>query len=216
MKIYRISGLGANDAAFKYLKFPEGFEVEYIPWIQPEKKESLQHYTERLAKPINQNEEFVLMGLSFGGIVVQEMNRFLNPKLNFLLSTIKSRSELPSFMRLSAFTNAHKLIPSSFLNSDSGISYLMVRKIYDARLPDINEFFEYRDPFYLKWSINEIVNWQNNVPMGKFVHYHGDQDLVFPFSKIENAVKIEGGTHLMVVQKAWKLNELIKKELLAL
>jgi hypothetical protein len=214
MKIYRISGLGANDKAYKLMRVPEGFETVYLPWLKPKPKETLENYARRMAEKIDTSEDFILMGLSFGGIIVQEMNRFLNPKLNILISTAKNRKELPSIMKLSAFSNLHKIIPTHFFTSQNGISYLVLRKFYDAKLPDLDEFFEYRDADYIRWSINEIVNWKNNVEMKNYVHFHGDKDLVFPISKIKNAVRIEGGTHLMVLQKAKKLNKLLAQELL--
>lgn len=213
MKIYQISGLGSNQNAFKYLKINPDFETVYIPWLQPEISETLEHYAERMAEKIDTTEEFILMGLSFGGLVVQEMNRFLHPKLNILISTVKNRNELPAFIKFSAATKAHKLIPSSFITSDKGISYGLFRKLYDSKMPDINDFFEFRDPYYLKWSIDQIVNWKNHVEMKNYIHFHGNKDIVFPISKIQNAVKVEGGTHIMVMPKARKLSELINKRL---
>lgn len=213
MKIYQISGLGANDKAFKYLKINPEFELIPIPWLQPETGETLEHYAERMSERIDTNEEFILMGLSFGGIIAQEMNRFLNPKLNILISTVKSRQELPPIMRFSSHSHLHKLIPPKFISSDNGISYAVFRKIYNAKLPDINEFFEFRDPYYLKWSINQIVNWKNNVEMGNFVHIHGNKDLVFPISKIKDPLVVEGGTHVMVMQKARKVSALVNQSL---
>ncbi len=216
MKIYQVSGLGANQNAFKYLQINSGFETVFLPWLQPEKGETLEHYAQKMAEKINPDEEFILMGLSFGGIIIQEMNRFLNPKMNILISTVKNRSEMPAFMKISSRTYLHRLVPASFLTSEKGLSYTLFRKLYDAKMPDIDEFFEYRDPQYLKWSIDQIVNWQNQVEMKNFVHYHGDKDLVFPFSKLHDVERIPGGTHLMVVQKAKKLSEMINAKLLEL
>lgn len=216
MKIYQVSGLGANQNAFKYLKFDVEHEVIYLPWLQPESHETLEHYAQRMAENIQTDEDFILMGLSFGGLVVQEMNRFLDPKLNVLISTVKSRSELPSFMRLSATTRAHKLIPPSFLSSDKGLSYAFFRKLYSSKMPDLQEFFDYRDPEYLTWSIDQIVNWKNHVDLKPFVHIHGDKDIVFPISNIQDAVKIEGGNHLMVLHKARKISELINERILSI
>lgn len=213
MKIYQISGLGANEKAFKYLKINPDFEMVYLPWIQPEKGETLLHYAERLAENINTDEEFMLMGLSFGGIITQEMNRFLEPKLNILISTVKSRKELPGFMRFSSHSNVHKLIPPKFISSENGISYALFRKVYNGKLPDLAEIFEFRDPYYLKWSMDRIVNWKNNVEMKNFIHIHGNKDLVFPISKIKDAQVVEGGTHVMVMQKARKVSRLINQAL---
>ena len=214
MKIYQVSGLGANEKAFKYLKLNPGFETVYIPWLQPEKDESLESYTQRMAENIDTSEEFMLMGLSFGGIIVQEMNRFLNPKLTILISTVKSREELPLFMKFSAKTNLHKLVPPKFITSDNGLSYALFRKLYSTKLPDLKEFFEFRDPYYLKWSMDRIVNWKNHIEVNNYVHFHGDKDVIFPFSRIKNAIRIPGGTHVMVMQKAKKLSELLNEELI--
>lgn len=213
MKIYQISGLGANHKAFEYLRIHPKYDTVYIPWLQPEPDETLEHYAIRMSENIDTSEDFILMGLSFGGIIVQEMNRFLSPRLNILISTVKSRDELPRFMKFSAYTRAHRLIPSGFISSDKGFSYALFRKLYSSKMPDLQDYFEFRDPYYLKWSIDRIINWKNHVEISNYVHLHGDKDVVFPFSNLTNAEKIQGGTHLMVIQKAKKLSEIINMKL---
>ena len=65
MKIYGISGLGADQRVFKYLKL----DCEFIPidWITPLKRESIENYALRLAQVIDTNEAFGILGVSFGG-----------------------------------------------------------------------------------------------------------------------------------------------------
>ena len=36
MKIYQVSGLGANANAFRNLRLEQDFEQVYIPWLDPE------------------------------------------------------------------------------------------------------------------------------------------------------------------------------------
>lgn len=214
MKIYQISGLGANQNAFKNLKISPDFELIDLPWLQPEMNETLPHYAERMAAKINPNEEYMLMGLSFGGIIAKEINQFLHPKFNFLISTVKSRDELPFFMRFSSTTHLHKLIPSSFLTSDGLLSYAVFRKLYSAKMPDMHDIFVYRDPYYLKWSMDRIVNWQNDGIWENFLHIHGEKDIVFPASNIKQSVLIKEGTHVMIMNKAKKISELIDQKLM--
>ncbi|MFA7617285.1 MAG: alpha/beta hydrolase, partial [Weeksellaceae bacterium] len=202
-----------NEKVFKNLRMLPDFESVNIPWLQPEKDESLQHYAERMAEIINPNEDFLLMGVSFGGMIVKEMNRFLNPKFNFLISTIKDRSEMPAYMRFSSHMGLHRIIPPEFLTSDNFLSYSVFRKMYSAKLPDLKEIFEYKDHYYLKWSLDRIVNWQNNVEMKNFIHFHGDKDMIFPFSKIHDAVEIQDGTHVMIMRRAKLISELINSKL---
>jgi hypothetical protein len=216
MKIYQISGLGANGKAFKNLKLNNEFEQINIPWLQPEVDETLVHYTERMLDKINPTEDFLLMGLSFGGILVQEMNRFVNPKHTILLSTIKDRLEMPKLFRFASETNAHKLVPMNFLTSDKVFSYMMLRKIYFPKKQDaLDEIFEFKDHYYLRWSINQIVNWHrsSDYQIDNLTHIHGNKDIVFPISNIKNCEVVEGGTHIMVMQKPKIVSGLINQVL---
>ncbi|WP_333662548.1 alpha/beta hydrolase [Chishuiella changwenlii] len=217
MKIYQVSGLGANGNAFRNLRLVDGFEQVYIPWLKPEKNETLAHYTERLINTINPTEDFLLMGLSFGGIIVQEMNRFIHPKHTFLISTVKNRRELPNLLKFSASTNAHKAIPMSFLTSDRAFSYMMLRKLYYTKKDksNIDDIFEFKDKDYLSWSIHKIVNWEHSTAYQEenVTHIHGTKDIVFPINNIQNAIRVEGGTHIMVMQKPKIISEEINKVL---
>uniref|UniRef100_UPI0039A69187 alpha/beta hydrolase n=1 Tax=Ornithobacterium rhinotracheale TaxID=28251 RepID=UPI0039A69187 len=211
MKLYCISGLGANQKAFKFLKFPDGIEPVFIEWLIPERGETLAHYTQRMAKNIDTSEGFALLGLSFGGIIVQEMNRFLSPKKTILISTIKNHRELPKSMHWGGKLHADRLIPMQFFTSDSFLSYSFFRKLYDRRLPEIKEFFTHRDPYYLKWSIHQIIRWNpKNLVVKNPHHIHGDRDIVFPVRNIKNADIIKGGTHIMVMQLAPKVSIQLK------
>lgn len=216
MKIYQISGLGANGKAFKNLKLNNEFEQINIPWLQPEVDETLVHYTERMLDKINPTEDFLLMGLSFGGILAQEMNRFVNPKHTILLSTIKDRLEMPKLFRFASETNVHKLVPMNFLTSDKVFSYMMLRKIYFPKKQDaLDEIFEFKDHYYLRWSINQIVNWHrsSDYQIDNLTHIHGNKDIVFPISNIKNCEVVEEGTHIMVMQKPKIVSELINQVL---
>lgn len=216
MKIYQISGMGANDKVYKNLNINPDFDLVYIPWLQPEEGETLSHYAERMAEIINPNEEFVLMGMSFGGIITKEINQILSPKFNILISTIKDSTEKPAYMKLSSKTNIHKYIPPSIITSDSFLSYSVLRKINSSKLPDLKEVFEFRDHYYLKWAADRIVNWDSPMELKNYIHIHGDKDIVFPISKIDNAIKIEGGTHVMILNQAKKISEIINDNLMKL
>ena len=213
MKIYQISGMGANEKVYKNLRINPEFETIYIPWLQPEEDETLRHYAERMAETINPNQEFIVMGMSFGGIITKEINQFLNPRFNILISTIKNSSEKPSYMKLSSRTNIHRYIPPSLITSDSFLSYSIFRKLYSSKLPDLKEIFEFRDHYYLKWAADRIVNWESKNPMQNYVHIHGNKDIVFPISKINDAIEIQGGSHVMIMNHAKKISNIINENL---
>lgn len=214
MKIYFISGLGANYKAFEKINIPKGFEAIPIDWKIPEADEKLNHYVERMCGEVSVNQPFILTGLSFGGIIAQEMHRFIKPEKTILISTVKNRNEMPGYMKLSARTQIHKFVPISFFTSEHLLSYAFFRKLYSKKMPQLNDFFTHKDNYYLKWSVDKIVNWKpylKEIP--NLYHMHGTQDIIFPSKNIKNADFIENGSHIMVLQKPKEVNLLFNQYL---
>ncbi len=65
--LYCISGFGADERVFSRLNFGDN-NVHFIPWLLPEKKESISEYARRMAEKIH-HENPVLLGRSFGGMM---------------------------------------------------------------------------------------------------------------------------------------------------
>src|SRR5436190_16440913 len=72
--------------------------------------ESLQQYAERMRAEINE-EEPVLMGLSFGGMVCTEIAKQIPVKKIILISSVKSSKELPGWMKTVAALKLNKIVP---------------------------------------------------------------------------------------------------------
>ena len=78
--IYFVPGLAAGKEIFKNIKLPEALcTMHILEWLIPEKGESMSHYAARMASLVV-HDNAVLVGVSFGGVVVQEMAVFLNLK----------------------------------------------------------------------------------------------------------------------------------------
>jgi esterase/lipase len=90
MTWYLISGLGADERVFDYLDVKAHTSV--IKWLEPEYKESLEDYTQRLSFRINQTEEFGIIGVSFGGIVAIELSNICKPKKKSLFLVSQKRA----------------------------------------------------------------------------------------------------------------------------
>lgn len=87
--VYFMPGMAASSTIFERIKLPEeAFEMHMLEWFLPEKNETLQHYARRMANEVK-HEEAVLIGVSFGGILVQEMKQFLKPKKVIIISSVK-------------------------------------------------------------------------------------------------------------------------------
>jgi pimeloyl-ACP methyl ester carboxylesterase len=200
MKVYVISGLGADFKVLERLQFPENLEVVFIDWLIPEKDETFSHYVERMAEKIDISEPFYLLGYSFGGILVQEIDKIKPAEKVVILGSIKSDKEKSRFIKIGEFTKIPKVLPERIFNEKSAIAYSLIRKLFDPKNPKILEYFTVRNPYYLKWSIEKVALWKFE-ENPKVIQILGDKDIVFPIKYSKPEYIIQNGTHLFPATK---------------
>ena len=98
--VYFMPGLAASTTIFERIHLPEDiFEIFFLEWVIPTKNETLVMYASRLAKEIV-HENPVLIGVSFGGVLVQEMARIIPVRKTIIISSVKTNQEFPRRMPL--------------------------------------------------------------------------------------------------------------------
>ena len=209
MKVYLISGLGADDLVLSKLVFPKHIETIFIPWLMPEKNETFDHYVGRMAESIDTSEPFALLGYSFGGIVVQEIHRLKPAQMIVILGSIKNEKECSGLIKLGGLLQFPRRMPLAVFNEKSTIVYSILRKIFDPRNPKLLQYFRVKDPYYLKWSMDKIVNWRAQPLDVDVVQVMGTKDIVFPYKKCKADYTIEGGTHLFPVTKSKDVSKIL-------
>src|ERR1700712_1706562 len=117
MKVYFVSGLAADSRVFKNIQLPDHCEAVFLEWIDPLKNESLKNYSLRLAKGINENEPFAIIGLSMGGMITSEIARAYKPAFTILISSIAGSKQLPFYFKAAGKLRLHKMVPVSFVKS---------------------------------------------------------------------------------------------------
>ena len=199
--VYFMPGMAASSLIFERIKMPEDtFESHLLDWIIPNKNDTLQDYAKKMAEKVT-HQNVVLIGVSFGGILVQEMAHFLSVKKVIIISSVKSNTELPSRMKIAKSTKAYKLLPTSMAQKIEVLSKFAFGSIIKQRLILYEKYMCMRDKTYLDWSIEQIINWTQITPDSNLVHIHGDADEVFPIKNIKNVIEIKGGTHLMILNR---------------
>lgn len=213
--VYFVPGLAASIEIFEYIKLPEEqFEVYFLEWILPKHNESIQEYAKRMCEKIT-HENVVLIGVSFGGIMVQEMAAFVKTKKVIIISSVKSNQELPIHMKLAKATKFYKVLPTSLLGKVNYLArYVKGRGLLAKRVQLYNKYLYMKQTKYLDWAIENVLLWQRSVPDEKVIHIHGDDDMVFPISKIKNCHVLHGGTHIMIVNRFKWFNENLPKLIL--
>lgn len=194
-------GMAASSLIFERIKLPEDtFETHLLDWFMPEKNQSLEDYAKKMAENVH-HKNAVLIGVSFGGVLVQEMAKYIDTKKVVIISSVKSNLELPSRMKIAKTTKAYKLLPTGMAQNIEVLSKFAFGGIIKQRLKLYEKYMSMRDKVYLDWSIENIINWQQVKPNQNLIHIHGDADEVFPIKNIKNPILIKGGTHIMILSR---------------
>ncbi len=210
--VYFLPGLAANPSIFKNITLDTDiFDMYYLEWMIPYYNESIVDYALRFCKEIK-HENAVLIGVSFGGIIAQEMGLVRCFKKIIIISSVKNRDELPIHLQLAGKTKAYKLVPTSlFAQNIDLLSKFAFNKTITKRLDLYKLYLSITDKRYLDWAIEQVVLWKQVSHDPNLIHIHGDLDTIFPINNIKDCVVVKGGTHVMILNKHKWLNENLPK-----
>ena len=205
--VYCMPGMAASPAIFEYIKLPkERFELHFLEWSVPVKGISFSDYAKNMCVRIK-HENSVLLGVSLGGLLVQEMSKFIKVKKVVIVSSVKTKQELPKRMLFARYTSIHKLLPTGLVNNVELLAKYAFGESVTKRLSLYEKYLSIRDKGYIDWCINELVNWDQDVLCANLVHIHGEKDTVFPIAYIDNCIHVINGTHTMIIHRAKWFNE---------
>ena len=209
--VYIFSGLGADKRVFQKMDFSE-YNATFVDWILPNKTENIETYAKKLTKQIK-HEKPILIGLSFGGIIATEIAKIIETEKIILIASAKTKFEIPNYFRIAGKLKLHKLLPAKLMKMPNVFSFWFFgtenrneKKILSEILKDTNENF-------LKWAIDKIVTWKNEIEHKNLIHIHGTADRILPISFVNCQIKVENGGHFMTLNKAKELNEIVKNEI---
>ena len=208
-------GLAASTTIFEHIKLPaDQFEMFFLEWFLPNDKESIESYAKRMNEKIL-HENPVLIGVSFGGILVQEMAKLMPTRKVIIISSVKSNTEFPSRLKMAKATKVYKILPTQLLsNVELLVKYAFGSNIIEKRLKLYEKYLSVRDKKYLDWSIENVLLWHQKIADKNIIHIQGDADEVFPIKNIQNCIVVKGGTHIMIINKYKWFNENLPKLIL--
>ena len=206
--LYALPGLGADERIFSRIRWP--LPLRYLPLLPQEKGDTLPAYAARMAAGIEGDRSAILLGLSFGGVVAQEIARIRPVQQLLLLSTIKSAAEKPPLFRLMRFLPLYELSRGRWRIR----SLPLWAPRFGVRSPEeielLRAMFSEVDDTYRMWAIRQIIDWNPPPePAAPYAHLHGTKDQVFPARYLHGAQLIPGGNHFMVYQEAERVGEWI-------
>ncbi|ANH61397.1 alpha/beta fold hydrolase [Dokdonia donghaensis] len=209
--VYLMPGMAANPSIFENISLPSAsYTTHLLEWQLPEPGESLSQYALRMTQFIK-HDDIVLLGVSFGGVLVQEMAKHIKVRKLILVSTVKSKYELPRRMKLSRKLKLYKALPASLIEDVDKLAKYAFGETIKNRVDLYQKYLSMNDRRYMKWAVKEMVCWDQETPTENAIHIHGTADKVFPVKYIDNCIKVQEGTHIMVITRAKWFNEHLPK-----
>jgi pimeloyl-ACP methyl ester carboxylesterase len=215
LRIIFFTGLGCDERMVAPHRAIDA-EIDFVPWIEPLKDESLAEYSARLAERIDFSKPFYLAGISLGGMVAQEIARQIarrhKPLGLILLSTCRDRTGIDWARRFAGrmaaasplwFIHIAKtLVPH--MRQLFGIYEAEDVALFDAMMAATSDEL-------IAWSLRAVVDWPGvprlDVPT---LQVHGERDHVLPLKKAGPVdVVIEAAGHAVTVSHSGEVNAIV-------
>ncbi|MGC1307984.1 MAG: alpha/beta hydrolase [Phormidesmis sp.] len=207
--VYFVSGLGADERIFQWLRY-DGFRPVHIHWLPPQRAETIEHYAKRLTAQIK-DENPIVVGLSFGGLIAIEIAKQITTEKIILLSSVRERAEVPFYFKAFRGFPIHRIFPfKSILWAVYWLAdWLFLPESSDEKAL-LKTVLKETDPKFLKWALHKVVIWKNAEIPDNLVQIHGKRDRIFPYRFVAPNYTIEDSGHLLVMSRAAAVSDLLE------
>lgn len=210
--IYCMPGMWTKSSIFNRIALPPGFVLHLWEWETPEKGETLPQYAQRYAQKIKHPTP-VLLGVSFGGVLVQEVAKIVPHSLVVLVSSVKSPKEFSPRMKFLKKSKIYEFFPAFLLEKDV---FFRILSFFSKKIKKRMAFYA---PYimhplsahYTRWALRALFRWEPNELLRKIVHIQGDSDAIFPAEFVQNPIIVPNATHIMIVNRYRWFNEHLPK-----
>ena len=215
LNIHLLPGLGFDRRVFGNLILPEA-NIYHLEWQGPRHREHFEDYAFRVSDYMEKLDgRNILIGHSLGGILSQEIANVRAIEKVVLISSIRSRKELPGFFKIVGWLGLHPLFSKKttyatfpFWARSQGYETKEKRELFKSMIGKQSDK-------YLKWALKCLSIWEGvqnlKTPV---IQIHGDRDHTFPVKLLDKPdYIIKGGTHMMAYDRAEEISEIIFTEI---
>lgn len=213
MDIYLLPGLGADRRLFGKLD-TGAHQLHYIDWPEMPGGSTLADYAQKLSPLVDASRPHVLIGVSMGGMVAQEMAAMTAPRAVVIISSWKGPDEMPRPLRMMRGVHPERSLSSTLIKHTLPLIHWQMGVEAPEDVALFDELVAVHSVEQLKTQINACIQWNGPAaPVEGLVHIHGDHDRLMPIALVKNAVVIPEGTHFMVYSKAKEVGDAVKAAL---
>lgn len=210
--IYCFPGQGSDHRIFDSLEVDKKYKLQVIEYCTPGKGENMASFAKKLSAEIDTTKPFVLMGVSLGGMICTEIAEILDPQKTIIISSAKSRNELPFRYKFQKAVPLYKLLPGKIILAGAKMLQPVVEPDRKKNKETFKSMLGKKDATYMKRTVELIVNWDKRTGSRNIFHIHGTNDHTLPLKKIRNVNSvIKKGSHMMTLTNAKKVSEAVNE-----
>lgn len=213
MDLYLVPGLGADHRLFQRLDLAP-HNAHALDWPMMPEGSTLSDFALALADRVDKDHPHAFVGVSMGGMVAQELAANTRPQQVIIISSWKGPQEMPPPIRVLRGTHAERLLTPAFMKRtlpvmrwQMGVETEADRALFDA-------FIAATPLEQVRVQVAAVLGWEGPArPVEGLVHIHGSADRLMPIWHIQRPIRVAGGGHFMVHNRAEELSQLVLKAL---
>jgi esterase/lipase len=171
----------------------------------------MQDYAKQLSEQIETKNKIILIGVSIGGMLASEISEIVDCERVIVISSAKTRLELPKMYRIFKNFQIQKAFPPAFLKRMAKILQPIVEPDQNKENAVFKEMLNDKSPLFLKRTVNMIVKWNRTENVKNIVHIHGDNDNTIRLKHVKADYVIKGGSHMMALTKGKEVSDLVNE-----
>lgn len=207
MKVYLLPGIGCDRRLYQRIDLA-GLDTVFLDWPDFPLGCSLGSIARELSARVDVDEPHILVGVSMGGMVAQELAALTNPVKVVLISSWIGPHEWPLHARLGSTFKLHHLITHFTAWASWPVKRVLGRR---DRATDrlLWEMARKETARKIRTGTGAILRWQGSPWKGRVVRIHGDADRVVPLRFPVDHV-VSGGAHIMVLTRAEEVTRALR------
>ncbi|MCU0434790.1 MAG: alpha/beta hydrolase [Bacteroidia bacterium] len=209
--MYFFPGQGSDERIFGQITLDSTFERVFVTYPVPKKGMTLPEYAREIGQTLDTTKPYVFIGVSLGGMICTELAGVMNPQKVIIISSAKTRNELPARYRFQHKLKINRLVPPRLVKGGARILQPVVEPDRRHHARTFRSMLRRKDPVYLKRTVDMIVNWERTTADSSIIHIHGSKDHTLPARNVRHDYLIKGGSHMMTLTRGDELNRLLLK-----
>lgn len=208
MTVYLLPGIGCDRRLFSRLDLA-GLDVQVLEWPFFPERCTLAELASALRPLVAEDAPHVLLGVSMGGMVAQELALLTRPQRVVLVSSWTGPQEWPWHVRAASRLRLWQVVGPRSMRAAWPL-----KRWLGPRPGDIDRLLwdmaVAQTAVQIRRGLRAVLRWEGSRWEGPLVRIHGDRDRVTPLRFPVDQV-IPGGEHIMVLTRPQEVARAIRQ-----